>query len=168
MLVSYKEKKYMIISFTVLIIDGLLTYFLPSYFNKLNIFYPMLTISLIPFLLDNNMKEYYRFCFFMGILYDLLYSNLFLYHALFFLFLSKVDSKIMKVIKNNLGLYLLLVIINILLYDTMFFLLIKFTNYQVVSFSDLVYKIKNSLLLNIMSSFIYYFIFKKGNIKHII
>ena len=168
MLASYKEKKYMIISFIVLIIDGLLTYFLPSYFNKLNMFYPMLTISLIPFLLDNNMKEYYRFCFFMGILYDLLYSNLFLYHALFFLFLSKVDSKIMKVLKNNLGLYLLLVIINILLYDTMFFLLIKFTNYQVVSFSDLVYKIKNSLLLNIMSSFIYYFIFKKGNIKHII
>jgi len=168
MLVFYKEKKYMIISFIVLIIDGLLTYFLPSSFNKLNMFYPMLTISLIPFLLDNNMKEYYRFCFFMGILYDILYSNLFLYHALFFLFLSKVDSKIMKVIKNNLGLYLLLVVINILLYDTMFFLLIKFTNYQVVTISDLIYKIKNSLLLNIMSSFIYYFLFKKRDIKHII
>lgn len=168
MLVSYKEKKYLIISILVLIIDGLLTYFVPSYFNNISIFYPMLTISLIPFLLDNNMKDYYRLCFFLGILYDILYSNLFLYHALFFLFLSKVDSKVMKFIKNNIGLYLLLVVINILLYDILFFLLIKLTNYQVVTFSDLIYKIKNSLLLNIMSSFLYFFLFKKREMKHII
>ena len=159
MLVSYKGK--IIVSLIVLILDGIIVYYNNYYFNNLNIFYPMLTISLIPFLFDNNQKEYYKICFIIGIIYDLLYSNIFLYNGFLFLLLSKIDVKIMKYLKNNLFLYMMLVIINIIFYDTISFLLIKVTNYQIVTFSDLIYKIENSLLLNIMSSFVFFFLVKK-------
>ena len=166
MLASYKEKKYLIISFIVLILDGLIIYFYPFYFSHLTLFYPMLTLSLIPFLYQYNVKDYYKISFILGLIYDLLYSHLFLFHAFLFLLCSKIDSKILKNFKENIILLIALVVINIILYDTILFLLIKFTNYNVVNINDLLYKVKNSMLLNIMSSFIYYFLFKKQHIKH--
>ena len=50
MLASYKEKKFWIISLLIIILDGLIIYFIPSYFNNLNYLYPMLTVSLIHFI----------------------------------------------------------------------------------------------------------------------
>ena len=164
MLASYKEK--IIISIIIVFLDGIVTYYIPSYFNKINIFYPMLTISLIPFLYSYNIKDYYKLCFIIGIIYDLLYSHLFLFHGLFFLLLSKINIKIMKYFNNSLLLYLFLIILNIVLYDTTLFLLTYLSNYQIILFSDLLYKIRNSLLLNVLSGFVYYFWFKKRIIKH--
>ena len=163
MFVSYKE---MIICSVVILLDGIIVYYIPGYFNSINLFYPMLTISLIPFLYSNNSKKYHQLCFILGIIYDLLYSNIFLYHGLMFLLLSKINFKVMKQFNNNLFLYILLAIINIIFYDTCFYLLITLTNYQIVDLASLLYKIKNSLLLNIMSVFIYYFWFKKTFLSH--
>ena len=164
MLVSYKEK--IIFSIIIILLDGILINYIPSYFNSINLFYPMLTISLLPFLYDNSKIEYSKLCFFIGIIYDLLYSNIFLYHALFFFLLGKLDIKIIKLLNNNLILYVVLVIINIVAYDLVFYLLVNLTNYQIININGLIYKIKNSLLLNIMSSFIYYFWFKKRKLLH--
>ena len=49
MFVFLNERKTILISLIVIILDGLLIYYIPGYFNKLNFFYPMLTITLIPF-----------------------------------------------------------------------------------------------------------------------
>ena len=166
MLVFYKERKLVIISIAALILDGVFVYFIPSYFNNLNWCYPMLTISFLPFLYQKNLSKYYKWCFILGIIYDLLYSHLFLYHALFFLLLGKVNSKIMKYFANNLFLYIILVIINIMFYDIINFFLIMLTNYQIVTLSDLIYKIKNSMLVNILSGFIYFFLTRKQSNYH--
>ena len=161
----YKEKKYLIISLTVILLDGLITYYIPSYFNKINSLYPMLTVSLIPFLYTNNLKKYYYKILFLGIIYDLLYTDVFLYNVIIFLFIGIIDIKLLKYFSNSLILYFILMIINIFVYDSISFIFVLLTNYQLVNIFDLVYKIKNSLLLNIMSIFVYWFIFKKrGNI----
>ena len=160
MLVFYKEKKYLIISLLSIILDGLILYLIPGYFHNINYFYPMLTISLIPFLYYDNIKDYYYFIFIIGIIYDLLYSNLFLFNSLIFLFLSKVDIKFLKLMKNNLFTYILLVIINILLYDLILFILISISN-NIFIINEYFYKIARSLLLNILMSIIYYLIFKR-------
>ena len=160
MLAFLKEKKW-IISLFIIILDGVITYFIPSYFNKLSLFYPMLTVSLLPFLFDGSLKDYYKLVFILGIIYDLLYSNIFLFNALLFLLLSKVDIKLMKYFKNSLIFYIILIIINIFLYDLICFLLVLITNYQIVTITDLIYKLKNSILINIMSGFVYFFLFKK-------
>lgn len=166
MLVYYKEKKNLIISLLVIILDGILVYFIPSYFNKLSYFYPMLTVSLLPFLFRNNLKDYYKLCFIIGVIYDLLYSNIFLYNAFLFLLLGKIDSKILKYFSDSFVLYFFVVFVNIVLYDSITFLLVFITSYQSVSFNDLIYKIKSSLLLNMLSVFVYYFLCKKKIRKH--
>ena len=56
MLVSCYEKKYLILSLLVIILDGIIIYYMPSYFNKINYLYPMLMISLIPFIYLDNKK----------------------------------------------------------------------------------------------------------------
>ena len=160
MSISYKEK---IISFIVLLLDGVIVYLIPSYFNNLNILYPMLTISLIPYLLNNNIKDFYKFSFILGIIYDLLYSNIFLFNAFLFLLLSKIDVKILKYLKNNLLTYLFLIIINIIIYDLILFILVYITNYQTITLMDYLYKIENSIILNIIFGIFYYFILKKLN-----
>lgn len=128
--------------------------------NKLNFFYPMLTISLIPFLCHNK-KKIYLMIFFLGLIYDLLYSNIFLYHVILFLILFTIDEVIIKYFNRSLLLFILLAILNILIYDSITFLLVLLSSYANVTIYDLIYKIKNSILLNILSVFVYYFLFKK-------
>ncbi len=159
MSVYYKEKKYIIISFLAILLDGIIVYFIPSYFNKINYFYPMLTVSLIPFLHKGKNNNYYKFVFILGIIYDLLYSNIFLFNALIFLIISKIDSKILLYINNNLLIYLFLIILNIIIYDGIIFLIIISCNYQLVNFMDYLYKVKNSLI-NVLICFVYYFIYR--------
>ncbi len=161
MLAYYKEKKKaLIISFILVFLDGIIIYYMPSYFNKINNFYPMLTISFIPFLIKKKSKSNLLYISLVGIVYDILYSNIFLYNTILFIILTFLNRIIMNCFKDNLLLYIFLGLINIVLYDTLSFVLVIVTSYQEVYFSDLLYKIKNSLLLNIMSIFIGYLLCK--------
>ena len=162
MLVYLKEKRFWIISLVIIIIDGIITYFIPSYFNKLNYLYPMLTISLIPFLYNFSTKDYYRFIFILGIIYDLLYSNFFLLNAFVFLLIGYIDIAITRIFKVNIIVYITLIILNICIYDFILFVLVCLTDYQSLSIMDYFYKIKNSIILNLIFGIICYLIkFKK-------
>ena len=155
-----KEKKYLIISVLSVILDGIIVYFVPNSYHDLNYFYPMLTISLIPFLYYDNIKDYYKFIFIIGIIYDLFYSNLFLFNSLIFLLLSKINIKMLKIMKNNLLTFILLVIINIISYDLILFLLVSIGNKNFV-INEYLYKISRSLLLNVLISLIYFLVLKR-------
>jgi len=161
MLLFYQEKKYLLISLLAILLDGIILYIVPSYFNRLNYFYPMLTISLIPFIYLGNKKSYYIIIILMGLIYDILYSNIFLYNVILFIILINLDIQISKYFKNSLLLFILLVLFNIVFYDSINFILIIITNYQSITIYDLLYKINHSILLNIMSVFVYWFMFKK-------
>ncbi len=165
MLAFYKGKKYLIISLLAIILDGVISYFLPSYFNKIKYFYPMFTVSLIPFLTSDN-KRNIIFIFIIGFIYNMLYSNVFLYHPLVFILLSKIDYLFLKTFKENIVSFIILVILNIILYDSLYFMLITLTGYQVVNISDLLYKIEHSLPINIMSVFVYYYLVKNKRKLH--
>lgn len=164
-MLAYYKGKLLVISLVILL-DGLIIYFIPSYYHNLNYFYPMLTVSLIPFLFFNNQKKYFHLILFIGFIYDLFYSNIFLYHTLIFLLLAKINYKLIKYFNGGLLFYLVLIIINILIYDLIGFLIIYFTNYQEIAVIDLLYKLKNSLIVNILSGFVYYFLFKNKIIFH--
>ena len=166
MLWFLREKNYLLISVIMILLDGLILYFIPTYFNNLNYFYPMLLITLIPFLYHDNLKDYYKLIFILGIIYDLLYTNIFLYNAILFLIIGKMNIKILNNYKDNIIIYLILIIINIMFYDTIGFILVYLTNYQLVTIDDLLYKIIHSLILNIMSGIVYYFLFKKRLFIH--
>lgn len=157
----------MYLIFLAIIGDGIILYFMPSYLNNLNYFYPMLTITLIPVLsLKYTNQEYFKKCFIIGFLYDLYYSSIFLFHALIFLLLGKINVKIQKIVPNNCLFLLILVIINIVIYDSLCFILVLITNYQKLTINSLFYKISHSLLLNIFVFFVYYFLLKKRKVQH--
>ena len=115
----------------------------------------MFTISLIPFLYKESSKNYLKLLFFLGIIYDLLYSNLFLFHPIIFILLGKVNLRIIQLLKENIFSYMLLIIIDILIYDGIFFLLVLITNYEMVTYMDYFYKIEYSSF-NVWLAFIYY------------
>ena len=162
-MLAYLKEKNLVISLLTIIMDGIMVYFIPAYYQQLNYFYPMLTISLIPFLYHGNERKYYQDVFLLGIIYDLLFSNLLLFNAFIFLFLGKINYKTLKWLKNNCFSFLLLIIINIILYDLICFLLVLFTKYNNVSIMNLFYKIEHSLPLNILSGFWFYLYSKKKN-----
>lgn len=149
-----------IIGFIIIILDGLLVYFIPSYFNELNYFYPMLSITYLVFLYGYS-KKYLKTSFILGFIYDLLYSNIFLYNSLIFLLLGKINKKIFNYLQINLFNKIIILILNIIIYDSINFLIIYFSKYNYVLFNDLIYKILHSLLLNILFIIILYFFFKK-------
>ena len=165
MLAYYKEKKYLIISLIAIILDGVISYLLPSFFNRI-IVYPMFTISLIPFLSKSNNKKNIIFIFIIGFIYNSLYSNIFLFHPLIFIILSKIDNSLLKIFKESIVSYIFLGITNIIIYDSLYYLLIILTAYQVLNINDLLYKIKNSLIINIMSVFVYYNLVKNKKTLH--
>ena len=168
MLVSYKEKKkLLLISLLLMFLDGIIVYYVPSYFNNLNYLYPMLTISFIPFLVNKKDKINY-ICLFISVIYDLLYSNILLYNVVLFYILYCLDKTIIRYFKDSFFIYLILGLLNIIVYDIFSFILVFITNYQSVSINDLFYKITNSLLLNIMSIFMCFFLVKNKKTKHII
>ncbi len=139
---------YIIIIITI-ILDYLLSYFIPSYFNNLTLFYPMLTLTLVIFL-HNKTSNYFKTIFIIGFIYDLLFSYIFLFNSLIFLLFGKLVKKIDKLIRTNYLVNILLVIVCIFLYDLILFMLVKLSNYNVVTLSDLFYKFKNSIILNVL------------------
>ena len=139
-----------IVFFITIILDFLMTYFIPSYFNNLNLFYPMLTLTLIVFMYNRiENKKYFRIIFISGFVYDLLFSYIFLFNSLIFLLFGKIIKKVDKLIRCNFLVKIVLLIIFIFLYDFILFILVKISNYSIVNFNDLLYKFKNSIIMNI-------------------
>lgn len=149
----------------IIIIDGLLLHFLPTYFNEINYLYPMLSITYIVAIYSYS-NNYFKNAFIFGFIYDLLYSTIFFYNTLLFLLLAKVNKKIFNHIQNNLINKISILIINIIIYDTINFLIIYFSKYNLVSINDLIYKVLHSIPLNILSLFLIIFLLKKLRLKH--
>ena len=89
-----------LVGIILIILDGILVYFIPSYFNELSIFYPMLAITFIV-LIYNYCKNYFKTSFILGIIYDLLYSNIIFYNAILFLLLAYINRKLFSYFHIN-------------------------------------------------------------------
>ena len=159
-----------IITFIFFSLDYLLIYLIPSFYNNLSFLYPMLTLTLIVFLYKKvSNKNYLKIIFIIGFIYDILFSYIFLFNSLIFLMFAKIIKKIDKYIRCNLIVNILLVCFFIFLYDLILFLIIYISDYNIVLFKDLIYKFKNSLILNVSFYCLIEFIIKKIEIrkKHI-
>lgn len=136
--------------FITFLIDFLISYFIPFNFNNLNYFYPMLLIVLIVYLYKKiDDKKYLKLVLLIGIIYDLLYSYIFILNALIFLLFAKIIKKINKYIEINNIISIILIIVFIFLYDLIIFCLVYLTKYNLVTFNDLLYKFSHSIILNI-------------------
>ena len=149
-----------------LILDYIYPYFIPSFFNNLNLFYPMFTLTYIVFLYKKiNNKKYNKLIIISGILYDLLFSYLFLFHLFLFILYFKILKVLDKYLELNIFIKIIILILFIFIYDLLLCILVYITNYNIVSLNDLIYKFSHSIIINILYFIWLIIIFDKKLIK---
>ena len=152
--------------FISIIFDYLYTFFIPSFFNNLNYFYPMFTLTYLVFIYNKiKIKKYLKIVIISSIIYDLLFSYLFLFHTILFYIYYKIINKINKYIEINIILKLIILILFIFIYDGILFLLIYISKYNIVNFNNLIFKFSHSIIINIMFYIWLFIIFQNISLK---
>ena len=152
-----------IVIISSLFFDGFLTNYLPYSKDSLSLFTPLLTVvSLIliyPFY-RKKLKKYYTTSIVVGLIYDLLYTNLLFINSILFLIIAYITKIIYKNIEiNHLNIIILSIII-ICIYEGLNAIIIIIFNLVPITLESFMYKITHSLLLNIIITEIIYTIIK--------
>lgn len=152
--------KYLIIIIS-LILDGILSNFLPVI--DLSYFTPLLTLTSIfivyPFYTKDEYK-YYITSFIIGIIHDLLYTNLLFFNGIIFVFIALIVRIIYKNLNISLFKNILYIILIIIVYESSTALIFMMFKLVPITLNKLIYKITHSLLLNIIYGELIYLILK--------
>lgn len=144
-----------------LILDGLLTNYLPYLVNNLSFFTPMFTLVslfiIFPFYRKNPTK-YYIIVFIIGLIYDLLYTNLLFFNAILFLIIAIVSKYLYRNFEINYFKLIIYIVLIIAFYETLTALIILIFQLVPITVSKLIYKISHSLILNIIYAELIYLI----------
>ena len=147
-----------------IILDGILSNFLPYTIGNLSYFTPLLTLVslflIYPFYIKKA-KKYYIAALIMGLIYDLLYTNLLFYNSILFLIISILIKYLYKNFEVNYFNIILYIIVIITSYEIIQALIILSFQLVPITISKLIYKIIHSLILNIIYTEIVYFIIQK-------
>lgn len=148
------------------ILDIILSNVLPFMKGDLSIFTSLfvpITIYLIYPFYKNQELKYYIESFIIGIIYDLIFTNLLFFDGVIFLIISLVSVKIYKnfiVDKYKNIMYVFLIII---LYEFLVASIFLIFNLVPISFYDFIYKISHTLLINVVYGFLLYEIIGSGS-----
>ena len=148
------------------ILDIILSNVLPFMKGDLSIFTSLfvpITIYLIYPFYKNQELKYYIESFIIGIIYDLIFTNLLFFDGVIFLIISLVSVKIYKnfiVDKYKNIMYVFLIII---LYEFLVASIFLIFNLVPFCFYDFVYKISHTLLINVVYGFLLYEIIGSGS-----
>ena len=147
-----------------IILDGILSNFLPYTIGNLSCFTPLLTLVslflIYPFYVKKT-KKYYIVALVMGLIYDLLYTNLLFYNSILFLIIAILIKYLYKNFEVNYFNIILYIIVIITSYETIQALIISSLQLVPITISKLIYKTTHSLILNIIYTEIVYFIIQK-------
>lgn len=151
----------MILSIISFILDLVLNSFILNAYQNINLFFPCLFVISIPFqyTIIKNKKRFLLLLLISGIIYDILYSDIFLINTYFFILYGLLIEKIIKKDSSIIKL-VLLSIIGIVIYDIFIFFILVLINYSNYHIELLYYKIKNTIVLNLMYSIIIVLILK--------
>ncbi len=158
--------KKILIIISSFILDIILSNFLPFMKGDLSIFTSLfvpITIYLIYPFYKNQELKYYIESFIIGIIYDLIFTNLLFFDGVIFLIISLVSVKIYKnfiVDKYKNIMYVFLIII---LYEFLVASIFLIFNLVPICFYDFIYKISHTLLINVVYGFLLYEIIGSGS-----
>lgn len=146
-----------------ILLDGVLTNYLPYLVNDLSYFTPLLTVVSIFILYPLNRKKEKNFfitIFITGIIYDLLYTNLLFLNGLLFLLILLLSKFIYKNFEITWFKLIIYIIIIVSVYETSYATILFIFKVVPVSLPKLYYKITHTLLLNIIYTEFIYLIIK--------
>lgn len=158
--------KKILIIISSFILDIILSNVLPFMKGDLSIFTSLfvpITIYLIYPFYKNQELRYYIESFIIGIIYDLIFTNLLFFDGVIFLIISLVSVKIYKnfiVDKYKNIMYVFLIII---LYEFLVASIFLIFNLVPISFYDFIYKISHTLLINVVYGSLLYEIIGSGS-----
>lgn len=118
-----------------------------GYLNIINpnsYFLPLFSLVSLIFLKKD--KNYYIKCFFIGVLYDLVFTNLFIINGIIYLFIGLIIKKIKNFNINNI----IIGIIIIILYQLILFILFNISKYQIYSLEEFIYILPRYFIINII------------------
>lgn len=147
-----------------IILDGILTNYLPYLVNDLSFFTPLLTVVSIFILYPLNRKKETKFfiiMFIVGIIYDLLYTNLLFLNGLLFVLITLISKVIYKNFETSYIKLILYTIIIIIVYETVYAGILFIYRVVPITLYKLIYKISHTLILNIIYTELLYFIINK-------
>lgn len=150
-----------IIQILSLLLDGILTNFLPYLQNDLSLFTPLLSVISIfliyPFFRKEK-KKYLINVFIYGMIYDLFYTNLLFWNACIFLVIGLLTMFIYKNYEISLLKIIIPIIVIITSYELINASIIWIFHLVPITLSKVIYKITHTLLLNIIYGVVIYFI----------
>ena len=142
------------------ILDYFLSFYLPYERNNLSfftpLFIPILIYSIYP--LFKNKNKYIIISFILGIIYDLLFTNLLFFNGILFLIISLITILIYKYFKNNIYLNVIYLLFIIVFYELISILIYILFGIITISFSDVIYRITHVIIINIIYGTILYMI----------
>jgi len=146
-----------------LLLDGILTNYLPYLVNDLSLFTPLFTlvsiIIIYPFFRKDEMK-YFIVVFLTGIIYDLFYTNLIFFNAVLFTTIAYISSRVTKNMTRNTLNLLLETVVMIVLYEALTGLILFTYHVVPITIYKVWYKIIHSLIINIIYVELIYWILK--------
>ena len=152
-----------------ILLDGILTNYLPYLVNDLSLFTPLLTLVSIfiicPFFRKSE-KTYYILAFIIGIIYDLLYTNLLFFNGVLFLAIANISKYIYKNYEITSLRLIVYTIILITIYESMIGIILFSFQLVPITFYKVIYKIGHSLLLNIIYAELLYLVLNKILKRH--
>lgn len=147
-----------------LLLDGILTNYLPYMVSDLSLFTPLLTVTslvIIYPLLRKDKRKYLICCFGAGFIYDLFYTNLLFFNGFIFIVLGLLIIKLYKIFGTGYLKIIGHVLLIIIVYEVLNAFLIIIFNLVPMNLDKLLYKISHSIILNLIYSEIIYFILKR-------
>lgn len=153
----------LIIIIISLLLDGILTNYLPYLVGNLSLFTPLLTlvsiIMIYPFY-KKKLKKYYITVLITGIIYDLLYTNLLFINSIIFIIIAYINVLINKRYKINFLSLIIYITFIIVIYESLYAILLIIFKLIPITINKLLYKITHSILINIIYAEVEYIVVK--------
>ena len=148
-----------------LLLDGIIS----NYVKTNSYFLPLLTVTTIFIiypLYKKKEKNYFVLTILLGIIYDLLYTNLLLFNAILFFIIGILSKYIHKNFTKSVLKIIIYISIIIICYESITAILLFTYKVVPITISKIIRKISYSLLLNITYGEILYFIIKRKTTKY--
>lgn len=142
----------MIYFFITIFLDFFFSSFISLAYQNISIFFPVLLIGALPvvYVLLKNKKSFFILIVVTGIVYDTIFSDIFLINSYFFILYGLFIYSYYKKHDYRLLNMLLISVLGIVFYDVFIFFMLIFANYSNFVINDLYYKIIRSILINII------------------
>ena len=161
-----------VISSISFLLDAFLANYIYVSVGNNNIFIPMFTllslIIILPYF-NNKSNNYLAVCAIFGLLYDIVFTNTFLFNAALFTLTGFIIMLLDNGLADNYFNSIIKMLIVIIIFDSLTYVILLMLDYIDYNILDLLLKIAKSLLLNFIYITVFYFctnvIAKKLHIK---